>query len=37
MSYMGKVRPTVALTSSDIVDGAITTDKIGDAAVTAAN
>ena len=34
MSYMGKVRPTVALTSSDIVDGAITTDKIVDAAVT---
>ena len=34
MSYMGKVRPTVALTSSDIVDGAITTDKIVDDAVT---
>jgi len=35
MSYMGKVRPTVALTSSDIVDGAITTDKVVDDAVTA--
>ena len=34
MSYMGKVRPTVALTSSDIVDGAITTDKMVDDAVT---
>jgi len=34
MSYMGKVRPTVALTSSDIVDGAVTTDKIVDDAVT---
>jgi hypothetical protein len=31
---MGKVRPTVALTSSDIEDGAITTDKIVDDAVT---
>jgi len=36
MSYMGKVRPTVALTSSDIVDGAITTDKLVDDAVTSA-
>jgi len=35
MSYMGKVRPTIALTSSDIVDGAITTDKVVDDAVTA--
>ena len=35
MSYLGKVRPTVALTSSDIVDGAITTDKVVDDAVTA--
>ena len=34
MSYLGKVRHTVALTSSDIVDGAITTDKIVDDAVT---
>jgi len=34
MSYLGKVKPTVALTSSDIVDGAITTDKIVDDAVT---
>jgi len=34
MSYMGKVRPTIALTSSDIVDGAITTDKVVDDAVT---
>ena len=31
---MGKVRHKVALTSSDIVDGAITTDKIVDDAVT---
>jgi len=36
MSYMGKVRPTIALTSSDIVDDAITTDKIIDDAVTSA-
>ena len=36
MSYMGKVRPTVALTSSDIVDGAVTATKIGDDAVTTA-
>jgi len=34
MAYMDKVRPTIALTSSDIVDGAITTDKVVDDAVT---
>ena len=36
MSYMGKVRPTVALTSSDIEDNAVTTSKLIDDAVTTA-
>jgi hypothetical protein len=36
MSYMGKVRPTVALTSSDITDGAVIEAKIGGDAVTLA-
>jgi len=36
MSYMGKVRPTVALTSSDITDGAVIEAKIGENAVTSA-
>jgi len=36
MSYMGKVRPTVALTSSDIEDNAVTTSKLIDDAVTSA-
>ena len=34
MSYMGVVRPTIALTSSDIADDAVTTAKINDDAVT---
>ena len=34
MSYMGKVRPTVALTSSDIEDNAVTSSKIIADAVT---
>ena len=36
MSYMGKEKPTIALTASDIVDGAITTDKLIADAVTSA-
>ena len=36
MSYLGKVRPTVALTSSDITDGAVIEAKIGGDAVTSA-
>ena len=36
MSYMGKVRPTVALTSSDIEDNAVTSSKIIADAVTTA-
>ena len=36
MSYMGKVRPTIALTSSDIEDNAVTSSKIIADAVTAA-
>jgi len=36
MSYLGKVRPTVALTSSDIEDNAVTTSKLIDDAVTTA-
>ena len=36
MSYMGKVRPTIALTSSDIEDNAVTTSKLIDDAVTTA-
>jgi len=36
MSYMGVVRPTIALTSSDIADDAVITAKINDDAVTAA-
>jgi hypothetical protein len=34
MSYMGKVRPTIALTSSDIADNAVTSSKIIADAVT---
>ena len=34
MPYMGKVRPTVALTSSDIEDNAVTSSKIIADAVT---
>jgi len=34
MSYMGKVRPTIALTSSDIEDNAVTSSKIIADAVT---
>jgi len=34
MSYLGKVRPTIALTSSDITDGAVIEAKIGGDAVT---
>ena len=36
MSYMGVVRPTIALTSADIADDAVITAKINDDAVTAA-
>tara|TARA_R100001132_G_C3271623_1_gene93709 strand:- start:734 stop:2035 length:1302 start_codon:yes stop_codon:yes gene_type:complete len=36
MSYLGKVRPTIALTSSDIEDNAVITSKIIDDAVTSA-
>ena len=36
MSYLGKVRPTVALTSDDITDGAVVEAKIGGNAVTSA-
>ena len=36
MSYLGKVRPTVALTSSDIEDNAVTSSKIIADAVTTA-
>ena len=36
MSYMGKVRPTIALTSSDIEDNAVTSSKIIADAVTTA-
>ena len=35
MSYMGVVRPTIALTSADIADDAVTTAKINDDAVDA--
>ena len=36
MSYLGKVKPTVALTSDDITDGAVVEAKIGGNAVTSA-
>jgi hypothetical protein len=36
MSYMGKVRPTIVVDSTDLADDAVSTAKIADAAVTSA-